>query len=331
MSDISVRPFRDEDEPAVLELLLASLGGGPTGERSAEFFRWKHVRNPFGRSFMLVAESESSVVGLRAFMRWRFDGAGGTVRAVRAVDTATHPEFQGRGVFSRLTREALAALEGSVDLVFNTPNQKSGPGYLKLGWQRVGRIPVSLRPRLRALRPGSPAGSAPPPVRASAAAEVLADEGEIGELLAGQEAPDGRLHTRRDAAYLRWRYADVPGLAYLAVRDEAAGRLRGVAIFRLRSRRRRWECSLAELLVAPGDRAGARRLLAKVRAACGGADHVAALFPPRSTVAAAARNRGYLRVPYGPTLMVRLLGGRVRPDPTLRSSWALSLGDVEVF
>ncbi|HEX2030307.1 MAG TPA: GNAT family N-acetyltransferase [Actinomycetota bacterium] len=329
MSDISVRPFRPEDEPAVLELLRASLGGGPTGQRSEAFFRWKHVHNPFGRSFMLVAESGGSVIGLRAFMRWRFEGEAGTVRAVRAVDTATHPDFQGRGVFSRLTREALSALEGSADLVFNTPNEKSGPGYLKLGWRRVGRLPVSLRPRLRGLRPPA-AGSGPPPtVGAPPAAEALADGDALHRLLEHQ--PDGRLRTPRDPEYLRWRYVDVPGLAYRAVPYEAGGRLRGLAIFRLRSRRRRWECSLAEVLVGSGDRATAGRLLRAVAAACPRAAHVAALFPPRSTPAAAARRRSFVRIPLGPTLMVRLLAREISPDPTARASWALSLGDVEVF
>ena len=50
-------------------------------------------------------------------------------------------------MFSRLTRAALDALDGQVDLVFNTPNGKSGPGYLKLGWREVGRVPVAVRVR----------------------------------------------------------------------------------------------------------------------------------------------------------------------------------------
>lgn len=330
MSAISVRPFRPEDGPAVLDLLQASLGAGPTGERSADFFRWKHALNPFGPSFMLLAESEGAIIGLRAFMQWRFEGAGGTVHAVRAVDTATHPDYQGRGVFSRLTREALAAMEGSVDLVFNTPNEKSGPGYLKLGWRRVGRLPVSLRPRLRALRP--PGGArAEPAVRAPAAGEVLSEAGAVDGLLERHADGERRLHTLRDAGYLRWRYAEVPVLGYRAVPEEEAGGLRGLAIFRLRPRRGRWECSVAEVIVGVGDRVAAGRLLAKVRAACPGADHVAALFPPRSTPALAARGRAFVPVPYGPTLMVRLLGAEVDPDPTTRASWALSLGDVEVF
>ena len=80
---LAIRPYRDEDEPAVLSLLSASLGAGPAGARPPEFFRWKHLENPFGRSFMLVAESEGQVVGLRAFMRWEFTAGDRSFRAVR--------------------------------------------------------------------------------------------------------------------------------------------------------------------------------------------------------------------------------------------------------
>ena len=74
-----------------------ALGGGPAGSRPAEFFRWKHLENPFGRSFMLVAEADGRIVGLRAFMRWEFVAGDGAFRAVRAVDTATHPDYPGAG------------------------------------------------------------------------------------------------------------------------------------------------------------------------------------------------------------------------------------------
>jgi hypothetical protein len=53
-SALVARPYANEDEPAVLELLESSLGGGPAGHRPAELFRWKHLENPFGTSFLLI-------------------------------------------------------------------------------------------------------------------------------------------------------------------------------------------------------------------------------------------------------------------------------------
>ncbi|MGH9197936.1 MAG: GNAT family N-acetyltransferase, partial [Acidimicrobiia bacterium] len=69
---LSIRRYETNDESEVLDLLRLSLGGGPGGERLPEFFRWKHLQNPFGPSFMLVAERDERIIGLRAFMRWTF-------------------------------------------------------------------------------------------------------------------------------------------------------------------------------------------------------------------------------------------------------------------
>src|SRR5205823_70862 len=120
-------------------------------------------RNPFGASPAWVALDGDRVIGFRTFMRWEFGHAGRVYRAVRAVDTATHPEYQGRGIFSQLTRAGLDAMHNDgVDYVFNTPNEQSRPGYLKMGWHLVGRLPVSVRVRspfsgLRVLRARVPA------------------------------------------------------------------------------------------------------------------------------------------------------------------------------
>src|SRR3954453_15922293 len=127
---VVIRPVRSDDIPACLALLETCLAGGPTGRRDADFFRWKHLANPFGTSLTLVAERDDEIVGLRAFMRWTLMSGTRAVPAVRAVDTATHPAAQGQGIFRRLTTEALEHAAADAVLVFNTPNDQSRPGYL---------------------------------------------------------------------------------------------------------------------------------------------------------------------------------------------------------
>ena len=69
---VQTRTYVDADERGVVDLLTLALGAGPAGRRPPEFFRWKHLENPFGRSLMLVAEADDRIVGLWAFMRWGF-------------------------------------------------------------------------------------------------------------------------------------------------------------------------------------------------------------------------------------------------------------------
>jgi GNAT superfamily N-acetyltransferase len=331
LTGIELRPYEDRDEPAVLALLEASLGGGPAGSRPAEFFRWKHLRNPFGRSYMLVAEADGRLVGLRAFMRWRFAAGNVTLQAMRAVDTATHPEFQGRGIFSALTRRALDDLSGKADLIFNTPNEKSLPGYLKMGWHVVGQVPIYVRVRrpvrfarhARTWR-GDSVSAVPHEVDASRAAQVLEDA-LVAELVGDGERFRG-ISTVRNIDYLRWRYGDAPLLEYRSMWEPE----RSLAIFRVRPRGALVEATVSELITRPGDAAAARRALRRV-ARVSSADHVTCSFPGGSTVMSAARRAGFIRMPGGLVLVANVLGHDLDPDPLMLSAWSLSAGDLEVF
>jgi GNAT superfamily N-acetyltransferase len=333
-SSVEIRPYADADEPAVLALLERAMGGGPAGRRTAAFFRWKHLENPFGRSLLLVACVGGEIVGLRAFMRWRLVADGAEVRAVRAVDTATDPAHQGRGIFRTLTLRALEVLEGEAHLVFNTPNQRSLPGYLTMGWRVVGRVPVRVRPRrplraLRAMRPGGGRPLGPDRDVGEPVAAALADEEAVGDLLARAARREHRLATERTAAFLRWRYGAAPGLAYRAFVERREGRLQGLAFLRLRERGQAVEAAVADVVVPTGDAVGAARLLRRVVRAVG-ADHLTCAFPRGTDEDRAARRARFVSW-RGPVLVVRSLVPELRPDPVALRSWAMRLGDLEVF
>ena len=322
--DLVVRAFDPEaDEAAVLALFQASLGWA-ADEVYRAFFRWKHTENPFGPSLAWVAESEGRLAGFRTFLRWQWHVPGrGPVTAVRAVDTATHPDFQGRGIFSRLTLHALEELEREgVGFVFNTPNDKSRPGYLKMGWRLVARLPVWARPRSVLTAPKLLGAAVPADLWSldrpdgQPALEALSDEAAVERLLASLSAPTGA-RTLRSPAFLRWRYG-FPPLHYRAV---CAGHTLedGVALYRLRRRGRAVETTVCDLLVPGGDDRVARRLLRAVVRDSGG-DYAVRLAGqgPRSA---------WLTVPgQGPTFVWRHVTDDAPPP-----RWDLTLGDIELF
>jgi GNAT superfamily N-acetyltransferase len=206
------RPANSEDWPSILRLAGRALGWNG-GDLDARFASWKHLENPFGRSPMWVAADDERIVGFRAFLQWRFRDAEGTeVAALRAVDTATDPEYQGRSVFTRLTLGALDHLRrDEYRLIFNTPNHRSLPGYLKMGWSRVERLPVVVKlPRLggvaavlTARRPAS-RWSIETTV-GEPAATVFADHESTRVLLAETRLPRRGIATVRSPEFLAWR------------------------------------------------------------------------------------------------------------------------------
>ncbi|MFI9787551.1 GNAT family N-acetyltransferase [Kitasatospora sp. NPDC051984] len=341
--ELTYRGLESADVPMVLELLTASLAGGPTGRRSAEFFDWKHRANPFGSSPGLVAVApDGRIVGVRLFLRWSWLSARGReVAAVRPVDTATHPDFQKRGIFRRLTMELLEQVAGEAELVFNTPNGNSLPGYLRMGWRELGRVPVALRVArplsfargARAALARRPGPSGPPRCELPTAADWFAfPDPRLPELLAERELADAaepRLRTARTARYLAWRYGAAPGLDYRVVTVERGGELVGLAFGRPRRRGPLAEFTLAELIVRPGDRAAAAGLLRA--AAASGCDHAATHLAPGTEAAEAGLRAGCLTAPRtGMVLAARTPTGPLPAERAL-ADWRFSLGDLEVF
>jgi hypothetical protein len=283
-------------------------------ERDRAFFAWKHDENPFGPSPAWVGTYRGEIVGFRTFLRWELAQGSERLRVVRAVDTATDPGHQGKGIFRRLTEGAVTELTSAgYDAVFNTPNSRSRPGYLKMGWRELGRPTVGARPRgpLAALRMA----------RSREAAQKWSEPTDVGrpaaDALSGSDLdtflgslPDpGGWRTPRTAAYLRWRYRFEP-LHYRVL--EVRG---GLAVFRVRRRGHAREVALCEWLAPGPDRRALRRL---VRAA---GDYVVAcdldvahgLLPLRGL---------------GPVVTWRPLAN---PDVPSLGDLGFSLGDLELF
>ncbi len=128
-----IREATEQDIPEILRVLKASLGE-TSSKKTESVWRYKHVDNPFGKSLVLVAVENDKIIGVRALMRWNWQLGNQIFSAYRAVDTATHPKHQGKGIFKKLTLRAIEmAKEQRDNFIFNTPNTQSLPGYLKMG------------------------------------------------------------------------------------------------------------------------------------------------------------------------------------------------------
>jgi GNAT superfamily N-acetyltransferase len=338
-ADLELRSAAPEDLGRILDLMRASLGEGKI-PRSPEYWSWKHVENPFGESPTLLAFAGDQLVGLRVFMRWKWRAAGTDVPAVRAVDTATHPDWQGKGIFSRLTRALLETMrQEGVAFVFNTPNERSRPGYLKMGWLDVGRTSLWLRPVVSSAWLGAAAGSsrkgAPEASRdgPGAPAEALLADPGLARFCSSLSGVPDRFSTRITPEYLRWRYVQIPGFDYRAA-WELEGEEGAAVLFRLRERGNLCELRVCELLVGSGARSQkvGRGLLRSIfrRSGC---HYVSAMGSPGLPAHRVLMRSGFVPAPrLGPVMTVRpLSGANGAPDPLRRSAWQLSIGDLELF
>ncbi len=313
--DLPIRPFTDADLPQVLDLLRASLGETASLQRTPELFSWKHLDNPFGRSIMLVAVDGETIAGFRAFMRWELTRpGGGKLRCVRAVDTATHPDYRRRGIFRHLTTAALdAATDDGVDLVFNTPNPRSGAGYLTMGWSEVGTIRPFASPARGLLRSGADDDELPDP------SDFVTNPHEV-EARTVADRPARGLRTPRTAEYHSWRFTRHPTARYTQVDGNG-----GAAVARLAYRGKRRELLISDVY---GQNMG--RTIRKTRRQAR-TTYVGAFFSIGTPERAAVLRSGFAPVPGATlTLMCRPLRPIGEPVTDL-AAWDLSLSDLELL
>ncbi len=200
-----IRKSTEADIPAIVALLKKSLGE-TSSPKTVDYWVWKHINNPFGESMVLVSDNNGQLIGVRAMMRWCMQEGVDAQYCLRAVDTVTHPDYQGRGIFSILTQKIVArAHDEGIDFIFNTPNSKSLPGYLKLGWISLGKMTIGISLISSMFR------------SVSSSQLALHDFSCLDNLCkrwnALQETAN-HLFTPKSPAYLKWRYIDNPVVKY---------------------------------------------------------------------------------------------------------------------
>ncbi len=203
---MQIREATEKDIPAIIQLLKESLGESMI-PKSENLWRWKHLDNPFGKSPTLLAVENGNLIGVRAFLKWEFIHDGKIYNACRAVDTATHPDFQGKGIFKALTTELIEEIKkDGVDFIYNTPNKQSTPGYLKMGWKKRGKLPLKLQFHFNSGKNNHPLNPA--------SWDGISDLVELIETL--NNSSDG---THLKKGYLKWRYLDCPLFPYYFLSD----------------------------------------------------------------------------------------------------------------
>ena len=203
---MQIRPATIKDDIKIIDVLKAGLGESLI-KKNKQTWQYKHQENPFGKSIVLVAEKDHRIAGVRAFMQWRWQINQKVWQAYRAVDTATHPDFQRQGIFKKLTLAALDQIaEKSECFVFNTPNENSRPGYLKMGWQVIGKIKTAVVPVFLQ-----------PEILFSQKTSIQNDFSKLDYLTRQHNETlqqTKKLFTPKSREYLQWRYQKNPMQSY---------------------------------------------------------------------------------------------------------------------
>lgn len=309
-----IRKASEFDIPKIIELLKISLGETMI-PKSEALWKWKHLDNPFGKSPVLLAEENGQLIGVRAFLNWEYVENGKIHPACRAVDTATHPDHEGKGIFKNLTLSLIDEIrEDGVELIFNTPNSKSTPGYIKMGWEKLGKLPLKLNFHFN---------------KSKKQETEKADWEQVSSLIDRIESTElinPKIQTRLVPGYLRWRYKDNPLFPYHYLSD----RENYLLIYRIKEGKMGREfriCDFFTLGILPpeSEKELKRSLNQRIKASGSRFSSFSGLNYPDQKVL----DMGSLPIMnIGPLVTLRKVQENILP---MEMSWGWSLGDLEVF
>lgn len=119
--------------------LLFSTCFPKSNKYSVKYLRWLYSENPAGSAIGFDAWDGEELAAHYVCIPTRASVAGQAVKVLLSLNTATHPSYQGKGLFTKLAEMTYDAGQGKdFDCVYGIANANSTPGFVrKLGFQLV--------------------------------------------------------------------------------------------------------------------------------------------------------------------------------------------------
>jgi GNAT superfamily N-acetyltransferase len=191
---ISVRPVGPDGSGAFVEMMNRTY----TRKKTPSYFEWQFFTDP-AEAVLLGAYAGTRLVGCFGIKHRRLSSGRS---ACGAIDLIVDEEYRGKGIFSLLAREALAAYSNGADLWYSFANTQGKAALEKsLGWKTICtvRTLVTCRP----CDAGSQKGN------------VFEADGYGWEH--NDKSFENRIFFLRDEKELAWRFARNPEYDYTVV------------------------------------------------------------------------------------------------------------------
>lgn len=336
MSDLTIRPFRSGDEPAVLALFNEVFAEDDPGfhPRSLAAWRWEFVDNPAGTQVVLGIEPSGRVVAQYACLPARANLRGEDVCCGQGIDSVVHRDYRRglkrEGAFLKVANYYFEhyGIPSVNAFGYGLPNSKA----FRVGVRMLQYVPVAAPLRTVARNLFDTADDSA--VGLGAATGTIVELPRCGpevDALWRRVEPGHPMAIRRTPAYLNWRYADCPLAKYRIFAMRERDDLRALWVTRAD-----WMgppiLAVCELVSAAGDDAALAAMLKHTveLARATGQQRVETWIPQHSPRFERAMAQGFFAEDSPFNLCLKIYRPDLDPD-WARANWWYSIGDSDVF
>lgn len=126
-----------KDDDKITSFLTSAALAHNIQQKTEEWFRWKFERSPYGKTILACAFDGDIVAGCVAMGFGKMTYGNADIKCALSYETFVHPKYQGCHIFTKLTKLAEEECKNQgVKLLYNFPNSKSLPGFIKRGWNK---------------------------------------------------------------------------------------------------------------------------------------------------------------------------------------------------
>jgi len=240
--DFSIRFYDGGANDSLLKLLRAAFGRWPATNSPVEpsdYLNWK-LSSPGAHGSHIVAEAQGAMIGCRLTLARRMKLCGEELSARFGVDLAVHPDWQRRGVMTRMRAFGSQQLTRQFDLHSGTTGNDS---VLRQDVREGRRLIANQIEVLERNTRDAPAASG---VAGVTIREVAAFDDRIDDFWRDASQPFDIIVVRT-REYLNWRYADRRAGRFIIVFVERDAHLLGYAVLSAFGEKG----NIADLLVLP--------------------------------------------------------------------------------
>lgn len=128
----NLRKYQNGDERSIVELLNIAFGKW----HSLAYWKWWYKKNPAGSPIIWLAEHNNMLIGHYGIIPIKMKVGNTYLTGSFSCDAATHPDYQGKGVFSSIVNKSrMDAAENNIPITYGIANINLGPTYKRYEWR----------------------------------------------------------------------------------------------------------------------------------------------------------------------------------------------------
>lgn len=234
--------------PPIEDLVTLARSYYDTGEIiSSDYLTWQYNQNPSGFPLYSLAYHGDQIIGQYLVIPIRYRYQESFYPGTLSLNTLTHPDFQGKGLFTKMASSTYAlCASSSIDFTIGFPNPLSYGGFIKkLGFREIGSCNLLVKPirpfhvfldfmkQKKVKHGGDIAFSWTNVVKGNVVLSNFdLNEREQYEIFWNAvEKP--KIMTDKDFEFIRWRYFEIPGRKYHVIQSKREGKITSICILRI--------------------------------------------------------------------------------------------------